>query len=128
MATIRQDALRLWGLGTLAVLLSAAAAFSYLFCMANGIGAGDLIGLKGREQDVLAAQRWARFWFTASVCCLGMSTLAGAFATRVYAEASWFSRIVARTVVAATVSFALAVLIGLVTFSIITGSRHSVVH
>lgn len=60
----RQDVLRFWGFGTLALLLCAGAAISYLFCMANGIAAGDLIGLRGRERDVITAQRCARLWFT----------------------------------------------------------------
>jgi len=126
-STDRQDALRFWGLGTLAVLLCAGTAFSYLFCMANGIAAGDMIGLPGREGDVITAQRWARFWFTTSVCCLGVSGLAGAFATRIYEDASRLSRFIARLVVATTVSFVLAVLIGWVTVSIAAASRHSVI-
>jgi hypothetical protein len=127
MATDRQDALRFWGLGVLALLLCAGAAFSYLYCMANGMVAGDLIGLRGREGDVIIAQRWAKFWLTTSVCCLGGSALAGALATPIYEEASRLSRLRARMVVAAAGSFVLAVLIGLVTMSIVTASHHSVV-
>lgn len=123
----RQDAVRFWGLGTLAVLLCAGTAFSYLFCMANGIAAGDLIGLRGREGDVITAQRWARFWFTTSVSCLGVSGLAGALATRIYEDASRLSRLIARMVIATAASFVLAVLIGLVTVSIVTASHHSLV-
>lgn len=126
-STDRQDALRFWGLGTLAVLLSAATAFSYLFCMANGIAAGDIIGLRGRERDVITAQRWARFWFTTSLCCLAVSGFAGAFATRIYEDASRLSRFIARLIVATTVSFVLATLIGWVTVSIAAASRHSVI-
>ena len=126
-ATDRQDAIRFWGLGTLAVLLCAGTAFSYLFCMANGIAAGDMIGLPGREQDVITAQRWARFWFTTSVCSLGTSSVAAALATPIYEEGSRVARFVARATVAATVSFVLAVLIGWVTVSIATATHHSVV-
>src|ERR1700758_1968962 len=113
-----QDALRFWGLGAFAILLSAGAAFSYLHSMEYGIAAGDLIGLRGREGDVAFAQRWATFWFTTSVCCVGVSSLAGAFATPIYEDASRLSRLIARMVVAAVISFVLAVLIGFVSFSI----------
>lgn len=127
LATGRQDALRFWGLGACAVLLSAGSAFSFLHCMANGMVAGDLIGLPGRQADVASAQRLAGFWLTAAVCCLGASSLAGAFATRIYEEASRLPRLIARTVVSAAVSFVLAVLIGLITVSVFTASHHSVV-
>jgi len=123
--TDRQDAVRFWGLGSLAVLLCAGTAFSYLFCMSNGIAAGDMIGLQGREQDVITAQRWARFWFTTSVCCLGASGLAGALATPIYEEG--LRGFVGRAIVASTVSFVLAVLIGWVTVSIAMAAHHSVI-
>ena len=123
--TDRQDAVRFWGLGTLSVLLCAGTAFSYLFCMSNGIAAGDMIGLQGREQDVITAQRWARFWFTTSVCCLGASGLAGALPTPIYEEG--LRGFVGRAIVASTVSFVLAVLIGWVTVSIAMAAHHSVI-
>lgn len=126
-ATDRQDARRLWGLGALSVLLSAGAAFSYLHSMGYGIAAGDLIGLQGREGDVVYAQRWATVWLMTAVCCLGVSSLAGALATSIYEDAARLSRLVARLTVALVVSFVLALLIGLVSFSIITSSHHSVV-
>jgi hypothetical protein len=127
LVTDRQDAVRFWGLGTLAVLLSAGTAFSYLFCVSNGMAAGDMTGLQGREQDVITAQGWARFWFTTSVCCLGASGLAAALATPVCEEGSRVARFAARVIVAATASFVLAVLIGWVTVSIATAAHHSVV-
>jgi len=125
-ATDRRDAIRLWALGALAVLLSAAAAFSYLHTMAYGMAAGDLIGLRGRGGDVVHAQHWAMVWFVTAVCCLGVSGLTGAFATSIYEEATWLPRFVARLVVASTVSFVLAVLIGWITVSIAMASHHSV--
>ena len=125
--TDRQDAVRFWGLGTLAFLLCAGTAFSYLFCMSNGMAAGDMIGLQGREQDVITAQRWARFWFTTSVCCLGASGLAAALATPIYEEGLRAARFVGRAIIAATVSFVLAVLIGWVTVSIAMAAHHSAI-
>ena len=74
-STDRQDVLRFWILGTCAVLLSAASAFSYLGCIGQGIVVGDLLGLRGREADVAIAQRWATYWLVASACCLGGSLL-----------------------------------------------------
>ncbi|MGA3093240.1 MAG: hypothetical protein ABSD75_31985 [Terriglobales bacterium] len=125
--TDRQDAVRFWGLGALSVLLSAGAAFSYLHSMGYGIAAGDLIGVRGREGDVAYVQRWATVWLMTAVCCLGVSSLAGALATSIYEDAARVSRLIARLVVASVVSFVLAVLIGIVSFSIITASHHSVV-
>ena len=127
IATDRQDAIRFWALGALAVLLSSGAAFSYLHTIGYGMAAGDLIGLRGHEGDVVHAQRWAMVWFMTAVCCLGVSGLTGALATSIYKEAGWLPRFVARLVLASTVSFVLAVLIGLVTVSIAMASHHSVI-
>jgi hypothetical protein len=126
-ATDGQYGSRFWGLGALSVLLSAGAAFSYLHSKGYGIVAGDLIGLRGREGDVAFAQRWATAWLTTAVCCLGVSSLAGALATSIYKHAARLSRFITRLMVALVVSFVLAVLIGFVSFSIITSSHHSVV-
>jgi len=123
----RQDARRFWGLGALSVLLSAGAAFSYLHSMGYGIAAGDLMGLRGREGDVAFAQRWATVWLMTAVCCLGVSSLAGALATSIYEGSERLSRLIARLTVALVVSFVLALLIGFVSFSIITSSHHSAV-
>jgi hypothetical protein len=126
-AADRQDALRFWWLGALFVLLSAGAAFSYLHSMGYGIAASDLIGLRGREGDVAFAQRWATVWLTTAVCCLGVSSLAGALATETYEDAARLSRLIARLAVGLVVSSVLALLIGFVSFSILTSSHHSVV-
>lgn len=126
-ATDRQDSRRFWGLGALSVLLSAGAAFSYLHSMGCAIAAGALIGLRGREGDVAFAQGWATVWLTTAVCCLGVSSLAGAFATSIYEDAARLSRLIGRLMVALVVSFVLALLIGFVSFSIITSSHHSLV-
>jgi hypothetical protein len=126
-ATDRQDTRRFWALGTLFVLLSAGAAFSYLLSMGYGIAAGDLIGLRGREADVAFTQRWATVWLTAAVCCLGASSLAGALTTSIYEDAERLPRLIARLTVALVVSFVLAFLIGFASSSIITSSHHSAV-
>lgn len=117
--------LRFWGLGAIAILLSAGAAFSYLHSMGYGIAAGDLIGLRGRERDVAFAQRWATVWLITAVGCLGVSSLAGALATPIDEDAA--RSLTARLVVALVVSFVLAVLIGFISFSIISSTHHSIV-
>jgi hypothetical protein len=125
--TDRQDAVRFWGLGACAIIFSAASAFTYLLYMGQGIVVGDLFGLRGREADVAIARQWATVWLVTSACCLGISSLAGALASRICEDAARVSRLIARLVVASVVSFVLAVLIGIVSFSIITASHHSVV-
>lgn len=94
--------------------------------MGQGIVVGDLLGLRGREADVASAQRWATVWLMTSVCCLGVSSLAGAFATRNYEDAERLPRLIARLLVASVVSFVVAVLIAFVTISITIASHHSV--
>jgi hypothetical protein len=126
-ATDRLTASRFWGLGVLSVLLSAGAAFSYLHSMRYGIAAGDLIGLRGREGGCSLRAAVATVWLTTAVCRLGISSLAGALATSIYEDAARLSRLITRLMVALVVSFVLALLIGFVSFSIITSSHHSVV-
>jgi hypothetical protein len=125
-ATESTDSRRFLVFGALFVLLSAGAAFSYLHSMGYGIAAGDLIGVRGREGDVAFAQRWATVWLTTAVCCLGVSGLAGALTTSIYEDAARLPRLIARLMVALVVSFALALLIGSVSFWIVTSSHHSV--
>ena len=57
---------------------------------------------------------------------LGVSGLAGALTTSIYESAARLSRLIARLMVALVVSFVLALLIGSVSFWIITSSHHSV--
>jgi hypothetical protein len=127
-STDRQDVLRFWILGTCAVLLSAASAFCYFGCVGQGIAVGDLLGVRGREADVAVMQRWATFWLMASVSCLAGSSVTAALALPIYAEASRLPRFFARLVLTSISSLVLAVLVGLVTFSILTASHHSVIH
>jgi hypothetical protein len=126
--TDQKYTVRFWVLGTFVVLLSAASAFSYFCYMAQGMVAGDLLGLRGREADVAIAQQQAAFWLVASVCCWAASGFVGAVVAPIYEDASRLPRFIARFVVASLVAFVLTVLIGLVSFSIITASHRSVVH
>ena len=119
---------RFWVLGAGAVLLSAASAFTFLNYMGQGIVVGDLLGIRGREADVATARGWAIFWLLASCACFSGSSVMAAFALPIYPDATRAGRFFARLVVAATLSIALAVLIALVSFSIIAASHRSVVH
>jgi hypothetical protein len=127
-STARQSPLRLWILGAGAVVLSVASAFSYFAYIGQGIIVGDLFGLRGREADVAAAQQWATYWLLSCVFCLAGSTVTGAFALPFYADATRLPRFIARLVLASAFSIVLTVLIGLVSFSIITSFHRSVVH
>ncbi len=49
----------------LALALAVAAASSHIFYIAQGIVVSDMIGLTGREEDVLLAQHHAAYWFAA---------------------------------------------------------------
>lgn len=110
------------------MLLSAASALSYLGGVGQGIAVGDLLGVQGREADVAVAQRWATYWLVASVCCLAGSSVTAALALPIYADVSPLPRFLARLVLTSISSLVLAAIIGLVSFSIITASHHSVVH
>jgi hypothetical protein len=57
----------LWLFVSLAVCFSAASALAYLGYMGQGIAAGAVLGLPGREQDVAAYQRDAMHWLVASL-------------------------------------------------------------
>jgi hypothetical protein len=130
LSTDRQAPLRLWVLGGGALLLSIASAFSYIGYIGQGIVVGDLIGLRGREADVAAAQQWATYWLLASAFCLAGSigTVTPALPFPFYADASRLSRFTARLVLASIFSTVLTVLVGLVLFSVITALHRSVIH
>src|SRR6266436_3309178 len=104
-AVNRQATLHVWVLGTIAVVLSVASAFSYF--IGQGLVVGDLLGLPGREGDVALAQRRATYWLIASLVCLTGSTVATTFALPFFADASRLARLVARFVLASICSFAL---------------------
>jgi hypothetical protein len=118
----RTSTSRIWISGALALLLSIACAFCYFGYMGQGIAAGALIGLPGRERDVAIAQHRATFWLMASLFCFTASIVTGtvAFPFPFYPDASRLSRLVARFVLASILSLAVTVFIGFVAFSIIT--------
>jgi hypothetical protein len=114
-------------LGTIAVVLSVASAFSYFNQFAQGFVVGDLLGLPGREGDVALAQHRATHWLIACIVCLAGSIIATALALPFFADASRLGRLIARFVVASICSLALTLLIGVVVFTIMTTLHHSVV-
>lgn len=111
----------------MAVLLSIASAFSYLGYVGQGIIVGGLLGLPGRESDVVIAQHWATYWLVASLCCLTGSIVTAALVLPIDSDASRLSRFIARFVVASILSLAVTVFIEFVAFSIITALHRSVV-
>jgi hypothetical protein len=125
---VKVATLRFLVLGTCAVLLSAASAFSFLSYMGQGIVVGALLGLRGREADVAAAQRWAVLWLGASCACFAGSSVTAALVSPLDPDEPRVARFLVRLVVSATLSILLTALIGWAAFSIITASRHSVVH
>lgn len=121
-ALSRTSTLRIWISGALALLLSIASAFCYFGYVGQGIAAGDMIGLPGREADVALALDRATYWLIACLLCLTTSIVTGTvgFPFPFYPDASRLSRLVARFVLASILSLTLTVFIGVVAFSIIT--------
>jgi hypothetical protein len=110
---------RIWILGSIAALFSIACAFSYFFYMGQGIVVGALLGLPGREKDVVIAQHRAGDWFLASLVCLIISALTTTAALPLYPDASLVSRLIARFVLASILSAIFSVLVGIVALYII---------
>jgi len=118
---------RVWVLGTIAVLLSVASAGSWIFYAAQGIVVGDLLGLPGREADVVLAQHRATYWLNGCLASLAGSIGATTFALPFYPDASRLARLIARFLIASVFSLGLTVFIGVVSFEIIGLLHHSVV-
>jgi len=114
----QKAALRRWTFGACAVLLSAGAALNFLYAMFTGISSSGWIGLGKHQAELAAAQTCVTYWLRIAACCWGASTIAGALATRIYEDAEWLPRLIARLVLASAASFVLAVLIGLVSVPI----------
>lgn len=123
----RRTTPKVWVLGTIAVVLSVASAFSYFGFFAQGFVVGDLLGLPGREGDVALAQHRATYWLIACLACLTGSIIVTALALPFFADASLLARLTARFVIASICSVALTVSIGAAAFTIITALHRSVV-
>jgi hypothetical protein len=115
---------RAWVRVTTAACLSAASAFAYLAYLANltqGIIVGALLDLPGREQEVAIAQHRATYWFMASLFCQTGSMVIIALLLPFASDESPSVRFIVRIVLAVVFSLLLTLLIGVVTFSMVTG-------
>jgi hypothetical protein len=93
-----------WSLVCLAGAFSVAAALAYLEYMGNGIAAGAIIGLPGREADVMVMQHHAVVWL--GVCALFQFGVVIALSSsfRFGAETDRLVRLVSRAMVATLLS------------------------
>ena len=95
-----------------AIAMPVGAAVAYLLYMANGMAAGDMIGIAGLEQAVAASQRYAMFWF-AAFWVLQAGVVISVFSLlRFGAEAAPPARYGFRGLVAVLLSFPLTLLVG----------------
>ena len=80
------------------------AALAYLFSVSNGVVAGAIVGLPGRERDVIVAEHRGLLWL--GVCAgLQVSEVAAIFWLLSFGEdAGRLARFTARGIVAAVVS------------------------
>ena len=112
---------RAWVRVTAAACLSAASAFTYLAYLTQGIIVGALLDLPGREQEVAIAQHRATYWFMASLFCQTGSVVIIALLLPFASDESPSVRFIVRIVLAVVFSLLLTLLIGVVTFSMVTG-------
>ena len=105
-----------WIVVVLAGAFSTFAALAYLLYMANGIAAGAIIGLPGRETDVLVAQHHATVWLV--VCAVfQLGVVIALFSLlRFGADADRLVRLSSRGLVAAFLSCVTTFVVGLIIF------------
>ena len=108
-----------WIVACLSGAFSAAAALAYLGYMANGIAAGAIIGLPGREMDVAVAQHHAVVWLVmCAVFQLGV-VIALFPLLRFGAEADRLVRFASRGLVATFLSFVTTLVVGVIIFEML---------
>ena len=100
-----------WLLWLLAVGFAASAALSYCGYVGNGIAAGSLIGLPGREGDVAKAQQYAGLWLGAAVMFQAGVVLDLYFLLGFSADAIRPSHFMVRALVAVLISFPFTLLV-----------------
>ena len=105
-----------WIVACLAGTFSTVAALAYLFYMANGIVAGAIIGLPGREMDVAVAQHHAIVWLV--VCAVFQFGVVIALFSllRFGKEADRLVRLASRGLVATFLSCVTTFVVGVVMF------------
>jgi hypothetical protein len=108
-----------WIVACLAGAFSASAALSYLAYMANGVAAGAIMGLPGREVDVAVAQHHAVVWLV--MCTVFQFGLVIALFSllRFGAEADRLVRFASRGAVATFLSFVTTLVVGVMIFEIL---------
>jgi|HubBroStandDraft_6_1064221.scaffolds.fasta_scaffold164346_1 hypothetical protein len=102
-----------WTVACLAGAFSAAAALAYLAYMANGLAAGAIIGLPGREVDAAVAQHHAIAVFQLGVVIALFSLL------QFGAEANPLVRFASRGAVATFLSFVTTLVVGVLIFEML---------
>jgi len=105
-----------WMVACLASTFSTVAALAYLFYMANGIAAGAIVGLPGRETDVAVAQHHAIVWLVVSAVFQFAVVIALFSLLRFGAEADRLVRLASRGLVATLLSFVTTFVVGLAIF------------
>ena len=105
-----------WIAASLAGVFATSAALAYLAYMANGIAAGAIIGLPGREVDVAVAQHHAIVWLAMFAVFQSGVVIALFPLLRFGAEADRLVRLASREVVATFLSFITTFVVGFVIF------------
>jgi hypothetical protein len=98
---------------------SVASVFSFLAYMSNGIAAGAIIGLPGREMDVMIVQHRAAVWLVVCAVFQFGSVVALFSILRFGAEADRFVRYASRGVVATFLSFVKTLVVGGIIFEMV---------
>ncbi len=108
-----------WFRYALAITLAVAAAIAYLGYMANGIVVGALIGLPGREGDIVHTQHNAMYWLaTFAVLQLGL-VIAISSVVQPRADATPLIRCFSRGAVGAMLSIPATLISGMVIFAML---------
>lgn len=111
-----QERIPIWLRWIVSAALPILASLAFMGCMGNGIVAGALIGLAGREADVAVAQRNAIFWFTVSAVLQVAFALWVFSMLRIGEEATPILRYISRAAVAVLLSFPITLIVGEVIF------------
>jgi hypothetical protein len=108
-------------------MFSVATVLSYLAYTGQGMAVGALIGLSGREQDIVIAQHRGMCWLVASlVCQMGSAITAAVTLPFDFGESPWL-RFPVRFALAAVLSVLLTLIIGTAALLVAAALRHSLV-
>ena len=105
-----------WIVACLAGACSAAAALAYLAYVGNGVAAGAIIGLPGREVDVVVAQHHALVWLVMCAVFQFVVVVVLFSLLRFGAEADRLVRLASRGLVATFLSCVTTFVVGVVMF------------